>query len=260
MFPNCSYPVGGVGCLPTAATFVALPRLLIGVLAEGKVNQFQDQWRPASDAVNLLTSKGYELDDAREIVLEMLATGLMMAKTRSNGFYFRKCCGGYIENINIRATDVIPMEFWVECAQPWAFRDLSWNFNVFAFDGRRAGVKNGYYGSAYDVVVDITPVESIKEIIPSLPVRPPHSSNWRSQNDGRTRGRPAANWWPDFAEELAMYCLIDELPLGEGTDGQSEVIETIFRRMAERGKQEPSRSSVQPVINAVLRRFRSAEK
>lgn len=55
-----------------------------------------------------------------------------------------------------------------------------------------------------------------------------------------------------------MYCLKEDPPEGTGTEGQSEMIQAIFERMAERGKAEPSRSTVQPVINAILLRWRSA--
>jgi len=75
---------------------------------------------------------------------------------------------------------------------------------------------------------------------------------------GTRRGRKPANWWPDFAEELAMYVLECGLPAGSGTEGQSELIDEIFRRIAEAGKAEPGRTTVQPVISAVLRRWRSA--
>lgn len=74
----------------------------------------------------------------------------------------------------------------------------------------------------------------------------------------RGGGRTAANWWPDFAEELAVYIHENGLPDGQGHDGQSALIDAVFARMVERGKPEPGRGTVQPVVNAVLRRIRSA--
>jgi len=76
----------------------------------------------------------------------------------------------------------------------------------------------------------------------------------------KRRGRPPANWWPDFAEELAVYLHDMGLPQGSGTDGQTEVIDAVFARMVAAGKEEASRASVQNVVNAVLLRIRSAEK
>lgn len=78
------------------------------------------------------------------------------------------------------------------------------------------------------------------------------------QNSARIGGRPPANWWPDFAEELAVYVHENGSPEGQGHDGQSAMIDAIFARMVQHGKAEPGRGTVQPVVNAVLRRIRSA--
>ena len=225
-----------------------------------QVSQYDGQWHPVSEAVNLMTSKGYDLDDAREILLEMLASGAMISMVKGNSFWFRHQDPEGITNIPLNGNRIIPVEFWRECAHPAAFKEMDWRNCAFTFDGRRVGVNNTYYGTAFEVLVDIAPVERAKEPTRTMPLRPIRSPDWKPQDSGKARGRPAANWWPDFAEELAMYCLMSDLPLGDGTEGQSEMLETVFQRMAERGKPEPSRSSVQPVINAVLRRFRSAGK
>lgn len=71
-------------------------------------------------------------------------------------------------------------------------------------------------------------------------------------------GRPSAKWWPEFAEELALYIYEEGIPEGTGHEGQSAMIDAIFARMAAAGKGEPSRATVQPVINGVLARTRSA--
>jgi hypothetical protein len=74
----------------------------------------------------------------------------------------------------------------------------------------------------------------------------------------KSGGRKPASWWPDFAEELAVHIYDEGLPAGVETGGQTDMIAAIFARMTERGKDEPSRTQVQPVINAVLRRLRPA--
>lgn len=73
------------------------------------------------------------------------------------------------------------------------------------------------------------------------------------------KGRPSANWWPDFAEELAVFCLDEGIPEGDGTEGQSEVIDVVFGRMVAAGKAEPSRTTVQKVVNQVLLRWRAGK-
>jgi|GEM_PF-1398735 len=74
------------------------------------------------------------------------------------------------------------------------------------------------------------------------------------------RGRKPAQWWPDFAEELAVYIHETGIPAGEGAEGQSAVIAEVFDRLAKRGCTEPNRTSVQPVVRNLLKRLRSAEK
>jgi hypothetical protein len=74
------------------------------------------------------------------------------------------------------------------------------------------------------------------------------------------RGRPAANWWPAFAEELALTIHEEGIPEGAGHVGQSELLDRVCTRLSLSGKPEPSRTTVQPVINAVLKRLRSAGK
>lgn len=74
----------------------------------------------------------------------------------------------------------------------------------------------------------------------------------------RSGGRPSAKWWPDFAEELALYVHECGIPDGQGHEGQSEMMEAIFKRLVEAGKPEPGRATVQRVINAVMARIRSA--
>ena len=72
-------------------------------------------------------------------------------------------------------------------------------------------------------------------------------------------GRRPANWWPDFTEELAVFLHDEGIPEGEGSDGQSAVIEAVFSRLQARGVREPSRTAVQKVVSNVLRRMRQAE-
>ena len=48
------------------------------------------------------------------------------------------------------------------------------------------------------------------------------------------------------------------MPAGTGNEGQTEIIDAVFKRMNEQGKSEAARTTVQPVVNAVLARWRSA--
>ena len=81
---------------------------------------------------------------------------------------------------------------------------------------------------------------------------------WETKSATSKGGRRPANWWPAFAEELAMYVHESGIPDGRGSEGQTDVIDAVFLRLQNSQKPEPSRTSVQPVVSAVLNRIRSA--
>lgn len=67
------------------------------------------------------------------------------------------------------------------------------------------------------------------------------------------RGRRPARWWPDFAEELAIYLHEKGLP-----ETQEALISGVQSAMTAAGKDEPSRAQIQPVIRAVFSRLHPA--
>lgn len=151
----------------------------------------------------------------------------------------------------------VSKSFWVSFnASHLVRREWDWlagDFE-FKFDGNRKGWGHNGSGAALGLEVDANQL--------------PHFS-WQLPGDGketvsdssptqRGGGRPAANWWPDFAEELTVYIHENGIPEGQGHDGQSALIDAVFARMVEQGKPEPGRGTVQAVVNAVLRRIRSA--
>lgn len=95
------------------------------------------------------------------------------------------------------------------------------------------------------------------DIVQLFDLLPDTASN-TDPTSGARAGRPPAQWWPEFAEELAVYIHDIGLPAGSGAQGQSKMIDDIFERLATSGRSEPSRTSVQPVISRVLKRLRSA--
>jgi hypothetical protein len=73
-------------------------------------------------------------------------------------------------------------------------------------------------------------------------------------------GRPRSEKWSDWIAELVALVHEEGVPDGLGSEGQDPIIAAIDSRLIERGKEGPSRSTVQPVVRAVLQRLRSAEK
>lgn len=129
----------------------------------------------------------------------------------------------------------------------WEFQDSRFSTAMISpLEGNRVSWEEWY--SAFEIYITLAPSRSEPaEQTLSATTIPPKG------------GRPLAKWWPDFAEELAVYIHENGLPDGQGHDGQSDVIDAIFRKLSERGKPEPGRATVQPVVNAVLSRIRSAE-
>lgn len=69
------------------------------------------------------------------------------------------------------------------------------------------------------------------------------------------KGRPPANWWADFALELALQVYEPGIPAT-----QEQMIAAVFDTFAKQGKPEPSRTQVQPVVRKLFDRTGRAGK
>jgi hypothetical protein len=66
--------------------------------------------------------------------------------------------------------------------------------------------------------------------------------------------------WPDWIAELVCYFHEEGFPPGEGSQGQEAIINEVAQRLAKRELGSPSRAAVQPMVQAVLDRWRAAKK
>lgn len=147
----------------------------------------------------------------------------------------------------------VPSSFWAALAScNHLSREEDWVAGDFEY--RHDEAYNTHEGSVIGLELD-----GRKLPVAHSELTEPNGSSERKSFDGKSGGRPAAKWWADFAEELVVYVYENGLPEGVGHDGQSELIDAIFARMTEQGKTEGGRGTVQPVINAVLDRLRSAK-
>lgn len=71
-----------------------------------------------------------------------------------------------------------------------------------------------------------------------------------------TGGRTMSRHWPEWVAEVVAYFFEDGTPAGAGTRGADALIDAIESRLQARGKEAPSRSTVQETVNAVPRRMR----
>jgi hypothetical protein len=76
---------------------------------------------------------------------------------------------------------------------------------------------------------------------------------------GAERGRRLSELWRPWVAELVAYIHANGLPAGVGSQGQEELIKAIEEAFAQRGEETLSRSTAQPVVQAVLDRLRAAE-
>lgn len=230
---------------------------------------------PSTDALEMLASEhdrrgtyaNWEVCQraALDTLLARLCDGLLIAWTRSCKIDSSRDTGSISVERILSPWDYfrgevpgkIPVEFW------WHFkaagsdrRTLDWAAGDFLFEYLDAEYSRRE-GSAFSVFFDPAGLPSVAQYSnprgDSIALQSPVQIAEKSD-----RGRKPAHWWADFAEELTVYALECGMPAGAGTEGQSELINAIFARLTEAGKPEPARSSVQPVINAVLRRWRSA--
>lgn len=66
--------------------------------------------------------------------------------------------------------------------------------------------------------------------------------------------------WPAWVAELTFHIHESGYPNGEGSQGQGELISAVADALAERGIESLGRTTVQPIVQAVLDRFRAASR
>lgn len=76
----------------------------------------------------------------------------------------------------------------------------------------------------------------------------------------RSGGRPRSNRWPNWVAELVLHLHENGFPAGEGANGQDALISAVESRLAQHGREAPSRTTVQETVRAVLVRYRKAGK
>jgi hypothetical protein len=74
-----------------------------------------------------------------------------------------------------------------------------------------------------------------------------------------TGGRPMSPLWPEWVAELTALVHDEGVPQGSGAGGADALIARVADRLAARGLEGPSRSTLQETARAVLRRLRDAE-
>jgi hypothetical protein len=150
----------------------------------------------------------------------------------------------------------IPDWFWVYCAMgPDSV--LDWNSGNFAGRGEIDGTSCAV--SIRGAEFSIAGIVALEAMLAS---QAPEDDAAAAQRVGTGApsgsGRPRSEKWTAWIAELVAYVHEEGVPGGSGTDGQDPIIAAVDARLIERGLEGPSRSTVQPVVRAVLQRLRSA--
>ncbi len=230
---------------------------------------------PASDVFELLAREYDRRDDyenfdvckkvALEMLLARLKDGFLDAWSTACSLDSTIDTGGVSAEQIVAPWDYyhregmpakVPREFW---AHYHYAGDNNRSFDPLAGDFRFAYTDEQFSyrdGSAYAIFFDPKglpgfAVPSWHGPIDSMPKKqapaalPPQAG----------KGRPPANWWPAFAEELAFHIHENGAP-----KTQEALIEAVFDALAKQGKPEPSRTQIQPVIRQLFERLGRAGK
>lgn len=73
-------------------------------------------------------------------------------------------------------------------------------------------------------------------------------------------GRRRGDFWADWTAELVARIHEHGMPAGQGAEGQQELINAVADALMARGIEPPGRTTVQPIVQAVLSRLRKSEK
>jgi len=217
------------------------------VTAGADLHDSRNDWITAHEALDLVRRRNRDGGGAISIATRAHA-GLIQTRAR---LFLREVAGPYGRKEEVSAEDEeLPKAFW--WANGHGALDSNWDSGDFS-----TWIDKKYHWQAFGVEFGRQGIEAmLAPLVPDLAII---ASALTVPPKAMSGGRRPANWWPDFAEELAVYIHDEGLPPGNDADGQNGVIDAVFKRMNERGKQEGGRTTVQPVVAAVLRRARSAE-
>ena len=218
------------------------------------------QWEPGNYIAasvclaELKQSLGLSTSEVEATILQHCRAGLV--PSRCSELWSRLTTRYGEESPELEENVAIPDWVWEHCLdRPEAV--LNWSADVFAGEGHIDGD---------DLKVKVTGIEFEASAIIAIER---FVLNSREADGGKAAdvvsnpqsakpGRRLSKLWPGWVAELAATIHEKGIPEGEGSQGQEELIRRVADALAERGLEGPSRTTVQPVVQAVLDRIRAA--
>lgn len=207
-----------------------------------------DEWISAADAFDLVREANPSR--AAEVICSRAYDGLVAAKAHT-----------LILGDKRQEDAKIPAAFW------WAKGNGALN-QKWASGDFDTWIRNKVHWRAYGVkflkrdIVSMLPAGRLRSSAPN-PSIPVGAATFDTGADGQLEpvargGRPKSENWTNWIAELVTYIYEEGIPGGSGAEGQDAIIGALEERLAARGLDTLSRSTVQPVVRATLLRLRSA--
>lgn len=199
--------------------------------AEGEEPYLPEDWLSASETIRIVRNATLSPQSSRAIAL------------RANAGLLRTWAELLILNGQHYSEVQVPKTFW------WAGgsepSEQNWELGDFStwLEQRREVQVFGVRFHRADLARMIP-----QAVIPKEP--PPVSAK-------ESGGRKMSQHWPEWVAELVTHIHNNGIPDGAGNRGADEMIEEIASRLADRGLDAPSRTTVQATMRAVLQRLRA---
>lgn len=151
----------------------------------------------------------------------------------------------------------VPDWFWEKCVPN---PDTIFDWRAGRVSARGHVDDDDYKAVVYGLRFDVTHIIDLENLIKAESLDANSASSEGKGGDVNRGGRKRSSAkWDEWIAELAAYIHEEGIPLGEGAEGQDEVIGAIESRLSERGSATLARSTVQSAVRAVILRMRSAK-
>jgi hypothetical protein len=212
-------------------------------------------YAPAATCVSELRAT-LACDDAtaQRLILKSCRAGLVPSRCSKIRWRVKDRYG---ENEEQDTNVAVPQWFWEECLEDEA-TVLNWRTGRFAGTGIVDGdeYKVIVSGVEFEVaaIVEIEAMEAEARVVEEADSGPA-----ASEGGGVPRGPKLSQRWRPWVAELVAHVHENGAPEGVGSQGQEELIKAVADALAARGEEMLARSTVQPIVQAVLDRLRSAD-
>ena len=215
-------------------------------------------YEPAARCLDeLKSSLGITTAEASAAILKHCRAGLIPSRCKEVWWRLRNRYGD--QEPEIEQNVEVPEWAWASVSTADAV--LNWLTSTFAgtdtIDGDELKVR--LTGVEFDVsaIVDLERhIRSLKEDTATRTAPEPEPEPESSQSAGRGGRRPSKSW-PNWVAELVAVIHNEGIPDGQGAQGQEELLNKVADALAERGIEGLGRTTVQPVVQAVLDRLRA---